>query len=343
MQCMSTMRLVYASWSNLGYRWTMDWTARQLRAIVTIAERGNISHAAVHLGLTQPTVSRMLSRVEADLGTSLFVRSPSGAALTEAGVGFVETATEVLRALEEVTDEIRSRDGRLVGKICVAMPDTIGHTLFIPLIDRFSAHHPLVELRVMALHPNSVPLALATGDADVGVVSDAHRQAGLITTPLAIEELHLVGAGPQAVGYNVERTVPTGDVSLDEVAGYPLVLPAIQPGLRALIDAAFAQRQLRPDVELNVDAEDAIIELVSSGRAFSIMSYAGVQRHVATGLLTASRIVNSPIERLLSTAVPENRPATRLMQAVEASIRDLAAELRSQARWTPQEFSPIGR
>ncbi|MEM7322845.1 MAG: LysR family transcriptional regulator [Actinomycetota bacterium] len=315
----------------------MDWTARQLRAIVTVAERGNISHAAVHLGLTQPTVSRMLSRVEADLGTPLFERSPGGASLTEAGVGFVATAAEVLRAMEERTDEIRSREGRLVGKICVAMPDTIGHTLFIPLIDRFSEQHPDVELRVMALHPNSIPLALTAGDADVGVVSSAHRLSGVRPTPLAVEPLHLVGAGPSADGFGRAGVVPGGEVSLDEVALRPLLLPAIQPGLRSLIDAAFAQRQLRPNVVLDVDAEDAIIELVSSGRAFSIMSYAGIQRFVATGLLAAGRIIDPPIERVLSTAVPDNRPVTRLMEAVDAAVRQLTVELQAEARWVPRD------
>lgn len=260
--------------------------------------------------------------------------------MTEAGIGFVETASEVLRTMEEVTDEIRSRDGRLVGKICVAMPDTIGHSLFIPLIDYFGRHHPSVELRVMALHPNSIPLALTTGDAEVGVVSSAHRQAGVKTMPLAFEDLHLVGAGPKADGYDQNRTVPKADISLEEVAAYPLLLPAIQPGLRAIIDAAFAQRQLLPNVILDVDAEDAIIELVSSGRAFSIMNFAGVQRFVSTGLLSASRIVDSPIQRLLSTAVPENRPTTRLMRAVEQAIGELTVELQTEARWAPQEPGP---
>lgn len=316
----------------------MDWTARQLRAIVTIAELGNISHAAVHLGLTQPTVSRMLSRVEADLDTSLFERSPAGVALTPAGTDFVDTAAEVLRAMEERTDEIRSRNGRLVGKICVAMPDTIGHSLFIPLIDRLARAHPEVELRLMALHPNGIPLALTAGDADVGITSGAHRQSGVRATPLALEELHLVGPGPAAPGFSVAGPLPPGDISLEAVATRPLLLPAIQPGLRAVIDGAFAQRQLRPTVELDVDAEDAIVALVSSGRGFSIMSFAGIKRMVDTDVLAASRIVDPPIERLLSTAVPERRPVTRLMQALVDAIRELTVELQADARWTPQEW-----
>ncbi len=319
----------------------MDWTARQLRAVVTVAERRNISHAAVELELTQPTVSRLVSRVEDDLGTPLFKRNTNGADPTEAGLRFAAQAAEALRMLDDVTDEIRSLDGRLVGKICVAMPDTVGHTLFIPLIDRFGTQYPGVELRVMAAHPNGVPLALLAGDADVGVVSSAHKDDGLITRPLANEDLHLVGAGPNV--RRSRRTKPSATarrprvktVTLDEVADYPLVLPAIQPGLRAIIDAAFAQRQLKPNVILEVDAEDALVELVGSGRAYSIMSYAGVQRFVAEGSLEARRIVDPSIQRLLSTALPETRPTTRLMGAVEQAIHDLALQRKDQAQWAP--------
>ncbi len=322
----------------------MNWTARQLRAIVAIAERRNISHAAVELQLTQPTVSRMLSRVESDLGQPLFTRDAGGATPTEAGLRFAERAGEALQALDDVTDEIRSLDGRLVGKICVAMPDTVGHSLFIPLIDRFAGIHPDVELRVMAAHPNSVPLALMAGDADVGVVSSAHKDNNLITTPLANEHLHLVGAAPRrrrppqprsrgAEAPVIEPVVET--VTLAEVADHALALPAIQPGLRAIIDAAFAQRQLRPNVVLEVDAEDALVELIESGRAHSIMNFAGVQRLVIEGRLVARRIIDPPIQRLLSTAVPEGRQTTRLMRAVEQTIHELAFEQRARAQWEP--------
>ncbi len=307
----------------------MDWSARQLRAVIAVAERRNISHAAVQLDLTQPTVSRILSKVEADLRTNLFIRDARGVIPTESGVRFVEEATELLRRMDDLTDEIRSGGGRLSGKICVAMPETIGHTLFIPLIDHFAANHGDVELRVMGSHPNSIPPALTSGDADVGVISGAHRHSGVIATPLVTEDLHLVGAG---VG---SAASPVRPITLEQVASRPLILPAIQPGLRGIIDAAFGQRQLKPNVVLEVDAEDAIVELISSGRAYSIMCMAGVHRLVARGELSARRIVDPPIQRLLSTALPENRPPTRLMRAVEESIHMLAFELRRDAQWAP--------
>ncbi len=307
----------------------MDWTAKQLRAVVAVAELQNISHAAVQLELTQPTVSRILSRLERDLGTKLFERDARGAVPTEAGHRFVDRATEVLRSMDDVGDEIRSMEGRLVGRICVAMPDTTGHTLFMPLLDHFTSQAHDVELRLMALHPNAIPPALASGDADVGVVSSAHRLGRAIVRPLATEDLCLVGPDAASIPGR-GSTIP-----LERVAAMPLALPAIQPGLRALIDAAFAQRLLRPNVVYDVDAEDAIIELISSGRAYSIMAFAGVQRYVARGELAARQIVDPPIQRVLSTALPSNRATTRLMASVERTIQNLAYELCDQAGWEP--------
>ena len=305
----------------------MDFSRRQLEAIVEVADRGTISHAAVELGVSQPTVSRLVARVEDALGTTIFDRDVHGATPTESGTMFVAAAQDVLARLDDAIDQIRSLDGHVVGKVCVAMPDTIGHTMFIPLIDRFARSHPDVELRVMATHPTNVPLALASGVADVGVISSAHQNAGVNAEAMALEELHLVSASGRAVG----RRKAT--VRLRELAGVPLVLPAIQPGLRTIIDAAFAQKQLRPTVVLEVDAEDPIVELVSSGRAHSIMSFAGVQRFVGRGRLDAQRIVDPPIERLLSTAVPTDRSPTRLTTTVVAAVHTLAAELASTAHW----------
>ncbi len=299
---------------------------RQLHAIVAVAELQNISHAAVHLALSQPSLSRMLAKIERELGVQLFNRDSSGATPTEAGTRLALRASEILRQLEDVEEEIRSLDGNLHGRICVAMPDTTGHMLFLPIIDRFASEHPDVELRLMGAHPNNIPLALSAGDADVGVVSSAHRHEGLEVRALATESLHLVGP---------PGSRPTGPVDLATAAELPLALPGIQPGLRHLIDQAFATIGLRPTVAIDVDSQDALVELIREGRAFSIMSYAGVQRPVIRNEVQANEIVNPTIERVLSTAFPRGRTPTRLMRTVEATLQQLAAELAPDAHWSP--------
>ena len=302
----------------------LNLTRRQLQAIVAVAELRNISHAAVQLAVSQPSLSRVITRIENDLATPLFIRDSTGVSPTEAGERLATRAAEVLRQIDDMEDEIRTLDGELRGRVCVAMPDTIGHTMFLPLLDRFANEHPEVEIRVMGAHPNNVPLALSAGDADVGIISSAHKQEGLDVRPLASEHLYLVGPGGRAQG---------GDIELSDVAKIPLALPGIQPGLRQVIDRAFATRGLKPNVVIEVDSQDTLVELIRDGRAQSIMSYAGVLRPERRGEVVARRIVNPTMDREIGTAFPNNRSPTRLMRGVEEELHTLAHEVAPIARW----------
>jgi hypothetical protein len=63
-----------------------------VRAFVAIAEEGQFQHAAVRLGVSQQAVSKRIAALEAELGTALFRRTPSGAALTQDGRTFLPHA-----------------------------------------------------------------------------------------------------------------------------------------------------------------------------------------------------------------------------------------------------------
>ncbi len=303
--------------SNLSYR--------QLEAVVTVAEWGNISHAAVQLSMSQPALSRMVSTVEGYFGVDLFDRDGRGVRLTDAGERLVDHARQALRHLNDMEDELRSLDGRMRGKICVVIPDAVGHSLFLPLVDHVTAGHPDVELRMMSAHPNNVPLVVSAGDADVGIASDAHQQGRLATQPLAVEHLHLIGPP--------EWDAPE-QITVEAVASYQLALPAIQPGLRSVIDTTFASQGRLPNVVMELDSQDALIEMIRRGGVWSIMSFAGVRRLIDRGELQACPIVEPTIDRRLLIGLPDTRPVTRLMKAIVADIRTTVAAVAESARWT---------
>ena len=60
-----------------------------VRAFVAVAEEGQFQHAAARLGVSQQAVSKRIAALEAELGTALFRRTPSGAALTQDGRTFL--------------------------------------------------------------------------------------------------------------------------------------------------------------------------------------------------------------------------------------------------------------
>ena len=79
---------------------------KQLRALVTVAETGNVTKASALLNIVQPAVSRQLRLLEEDMGTALFDRGRHGMELTESGKTMVEYARRILNEVARAKAEI---------------------------------------------------------------------------------------------------------------------------------------------------------------------------------------------------------------------------------------------
>src|SRR6201984_1331192 len=77
-----------------------------LQTFLTVAEAGQISEAARRLHLSQPTVTGHIRRLEANLETTLFIRSAKGVSLTERGAHLRERVPDVFAELEQILQEL---------------------------------------------------------------------------------------------------------------------------------------------------------------------------------------------------------------------------------------------
>jgi DNA-binding transcriptional LysR family regulator len=121
---------------------------QELTVFVRTAESGNFSRAARELGLSQPSVSRIVGDLEARLGVKLLLRSTRRVATTEAGTTFLQRARQLLRDLEEAESAVRETDS-LRGTIRLAMSMTFGTREVIPVLPPFLAAHPLLRVELM--------------------------------------------------------------------------------------------------------------------------------------------------------------------------------------------------
>ncbi len=80
-----------------------------LQTFLTVAEAGRISEAARRLHLSQPTVTGHIRRLEANLETTLFIRSAKGVYLTERGAHLRESVQDVFAELEQILQDLASR------------------------------------------------------------------------------------------------------------------------------------------------------------------------------------------------------------------------------------------
>lgn len=110
-----------------------------------VAESGSFSRAALELGLSQPSTSRIVTGLEARLGVKLLLRTTRHVALTEAGAVFLESARQAAADLEDAEDAARGIDS-LRGTIRLAVPIMYGTRAVIPVLPGFLERYP--ELRV---------------------------------------------------------------------------------------------------------------------------------------------------------------------------------------------------
>ena len=89
-----------------------------LRLFCRVAITGSFTAAGKEIDLSQPSVSRIISNLEKDLGAALFVRSTHAVKLTEAGADYLARIEPILAALEEANHLVRS-DGKLQGRLRV--------------------------------------------------------------------------------------------------------------------------------------------------------------------------------------------------------------------------------
>jgi DNA-binding transcriptional LysR family regulator len=119
-----------------------------MTTFVRIVDAGSLSAAGRLLRLSLPAVSRQLASLEERLGVELLRRTTRRLALTETGAAYYQTCRRLLAEIDEADDAASGLHGELRGKLVVDGPGTFGHLYLAPMVPRFLARHPRIELEL---------------------------------------------------------------------------------------------------------------------------------------------------------------------------------------------------
>jgi DNA-binding transcriptional LysR family regulator len=158
---------------------SMNWN--DLRLFLAIAKERSLSAAARRLGTSQPTVSRRLARMEAEVGVKLLTHTGTGYDLTEAGADILISAETIAAEFDVIARRVQGRDRRLGGPVRLTCTESMAAYL-APEIARFAAEHPEIELTVIS---TLSALNLNRREADVALRSTAEPPETLMGRRLA--------------------------------------------------------------------------------------------------------------------------------------------------------------
>lgn len=121
---------------------------QELEVFVRVAERGNLSQVAREIGLSQPSVSRILNDLEGRIGARLLVRTSRKVGLTEAGHGYLGQVRPLLAELGAAADTAAGNE-ELRGLLRVELSVTFAVRALIPRLPGLLAEHPNLSIELM--------------------------------------------------------------------------------------------------------------------------------------------------------------------------------------------------
>jgi len=178
----------------------LDWA--DLQYFTAVGRSGTIAGAARALRVNHSTVLRRIASLEAALGVRLFDRLPGGYALTVAGSELNEHLAGLDEQVEAAQRRLTGRDATITGTIRLTTTDTLLHGLLMPVLARFHAAHPGVQVQVAI---NNSFSSLTQREADVALRGSNRpppnlvgRRVGDIQTALYASRAYLKSLGRHA-------------------------------------------------------------------------------------------------------------------------------------------------
>ncbi|WP_062310770.1 LysR family transcriptional regulator [Polynucleobacter sinensis] len=232
---------------------------RSINYFVAIAELGNISAAALKLGIAQPALTRHIKQLESELNTILFNRLARGVQLTASGRELLEYANRIVSEVAQAKHEISGLRSKPKGSIVFGASPTISSILMPKVVSDTLQEFPGIHMRLMEGRSIRLNDFLLTGLLDIAILTNPLPSYKLHLTPLISEPLCLIG-----IAGILPRQSP---MTMDELDQLPLILT---PGMLALTLKAKASKKSSLNVIAEIESIDTIRSLVKAGKAITI-------------------------------------------------------------------------
>ncbi|MBB5938441.1 LysR family transcriptional regulator [Streptomyces zagrosensis] len=242
----------------------------QLRYFQAVARFEHISRAAEELRVAQPSLSRAIARLEADLGSPLFDRQGRRVRLNQYGAMFLRHVDRALSELDDGRRAVREARDTGLGRVSVASETLL---TVIPLLGGFRAAYPRADVRLFQSTAEEMDRRLRAREVDFCVASQPLTGTPFESVELAREEVLLAVPHGHWLDGRESVTIP-------EIADEPFVTTRLGHWQRTLLDRLFAAEGLTPLLSCEGDEPGASQDMISAGLGIGLIPV--VSRQVGT-------------------------------------------------------------
>lgn len=229
-----------------------------MRQLLAVRRYGSFAKAADALGMSQPSLSAAITRLEDQLKVRLFDRTASGSVLTPIGELIAERAGKVVAEAEQIVHEAGLIAGGEAGVVRLGVGNSLRQGFLPNFVRVIAQNHPALCLEIQVLDRDRLAPMLRSRDLDLVICALGEDLEGedLLTTEVLTTTAVVVAHPDHPL--TAER-----NVSIDKLADYP----GAGPGLREFTNSRLTPGEERPFSRYQSNDYDALIQLALDGRA----------------------------------------------------------------------------
>ena len=164
------------------FPWRLDWNL--LRTFMVVVDQGGITRAAEFLGVTQPTISSALKRLEDSVAQKLVTRRPNFFEITDAGRILHRECNVIFGSVSQIPSLMTETDGRVSGHVSIVMASHVVSPHFDDLLKGFNVDHPDATYSISIAESSEVLNRVRQNRASFGLCLMREPDSSLRSTPL---------------------------------------------------------------------------------------------------------------------------------------------------------------
>jgi DNA-binding transcriptional LysR family regulator len=271
----------------------MGLDPRQLKVFLAVAKSGSLGLAAETLHVTQPALSRILRRLETQLGVQLFERRTTGMELTSYGHALLPHANCLNAEAALAIEQINTLRGLGQGTLRVGAVGSVAVSVLPRVLDRILAQWPQLQIQITEAVEDVLEVALTNNAIDV-VISGAIPESEDI---VKIAEHHFTDRY-SVISSATHPLQARAAVSLQDTADFPWVMPSADAEPRKQFNALASQHGLAlPRIAMETRSVSVIKAMVAQTECLGWLPEPLIASEQAAGLIKVLRIPEMSVHR----------------------------------------------
>lgn len=285
----------------------MDVSVRQLKSFIAVAKFKSFTQAALHLHVSQPTLTVQIKRLEETLGLQLFDRNPRTVELTRIGRELLPALARILEDLDNVLVHARDFSGEKMGIVRIAALPSFAAGPLPDAIREFRHEHPGVSFVLKDAIASRVINLLRSEEVDLGFTGGETSFPDVDHIFTARDEMMVIF--PEGHPIDGHRRITP-----QLLATFPLILMDHGTSVRAVTDAGFSKAGLMPSPASEATYMMTAIGMVKARIGLTILPASA--REIAVEPTLRSRRINDPnFSRAVALIKKADRSLPPLSQA----------------------------